>query len=490
MLNPAQHPSLRVVIALTFMLAGTAWADTLTLVTSPSSQGANDSLNWSQQGADGKILAASFTGKTALGSTVTVGLAGANSVISVVCAATPCSWTGLGFTAGHSLLWTSDALNGGNGPVTLTFPKGVSGLGALIQADLPGVFTAKIQVFNGTTSLGSVTLASSTGNATYIGVLDQTGPNITSAVISLTTCATTCTDFAIDTVAITAAAPTTTTLAASANPSVFGQSVVFTATVSPNTATGTVTFKDAALVLGTSAVVSGKAQLTSTTLAPGAHSITATYSGSTAFLSSTSAALPHSVNKASTKTTVVSSANPSVFGQSVTFTATVAAVAPGSGTPAGTVTFKNGAAILGNGTLSAGKATFSTASLTPGSHSITVTYNGNVDFNTSTSAVLAQTVNKASTKTTVVSSANPSVFGQPVTFTATVAAVAPGSGTPAGTVTFKNGAAILGNGTLSGGKATFSTATLARGAHSITAVYSGSVSALGSVSAVLTQTVN
>ena len=204
MLNPARHHLLLVVIALTFMLAGTAWADTLTLVTSPSAQGANDSLNWSQHGTDGKVLAASFSGKTALGSTVTIGLAGANSVISVVCAATPCSWTGLGFTAGHSLLWTSDALNGGNGPVTLTFPKGVSGLGALIQADLPGVFTAKIQVFNGTTSLGSVTLASSTGNATYIGVLDQTGPNITSAVISLTTCATTCPDFAIDTVAINA----------------------------------------------------------------------------------------------------------------------------------------------------------------------------------------------------------------------------------------------------------------------------------------------
>jgi hypothetical protein len=204
MLNPARYHLLLVVIALTLTLAGTAWADTLTLVTSPSSQGANDSLNWSQQGADGKVLAASFTGKTALGSTVTVGLAGANSVVSVVCAATPCSWTGTGFTAGHSLLWTSDALNGGNGPVTLTFAKGVSGLGAVVQADLPGAFTAKIQVFNGATSLGSFTVASSTGAATYIGVLDQTGPNITKAVFSLTTCATTCTDLAIDTVAIKA----------------------------------------------------------------------------------------------------------------------------------------------------------------------------------------------------------------------------------------------------------------------------------------------
>jgi hypothetical protein len=51
--------------------------------------------------------------------------------------------------------------------------------------------------------------------------------------------------------------------------------------------------------------------------------------------------------------------------QSVTFTATAAAVAPGSGTPTGTVTFKNGTTVLGTGTLSGGKATFATSVLTP-----------------------------------------------------------------------------------------------------------------------------
>ena len=491
MSNPFRH-LLPVAIALTLVLAGSARADTLAVVTSPSGQAATDSLNWSQLGGDGTVLGTSFTGKTALGSSVMVGLAGANSIISVVCLASPCSWTGMGLNAGHSLLWTSDALNGGNGPVTLTLAKPVAGLGAFLQADLPAAFTAKIQVFNGATSLGSFTVASSTGVATYIGVLDKTGANITSAVFSLTSCATICTDFALDSVAITApvAVATAATLAASVNPSVFGQAVVFTATVSPNTATGTVTFKDGAVGLGTSTLVSGKASLTSTSLAPGSHSITATYSGSTAFLSSTSAALPHTVNKASTKASVVSSHNPSVFGQSVTFAVTVSAVAPGSGTPTGTVTLKNGTAALGTVTLSGGKATFSTSALTPGTHLITVSYNGNVDFSSSTSAALGQTVNKASTKTTVVSSHNPSVFGQSVTFTATLAAVAPGSGTPTGTVTFKNGATVLGTGTLSGGKATFSTSTLTRGAHSITAGYSGSVSDLGSTSAVLTQTVN
>jgi hypothetical protein len=109
-------------------------------------------------------------------------------------------------------------------------------------------------------------------------------------------------------------------------------------------------------------------------------------------------------------------------------------------------------------------------------HSITGVYSGDVSFTASTSAVLTQTVNKASTNTTMASSANPSVTGQTVTYTATVAAVAPGSGTATGTVAFKDGVATIGctggTQTLNGsGIATcqFSNASMAD--HSITAVY-------------------
>ena len=283
---------------------------------------------------------------------------------------------------------------------------------------------------------------------------------------------------------------TSTIVHSSVNPSVFEQPVIFTATIAPNTATGTVTFKNGAVVLGTSSVVSGKATFSTSALAVGAHSITATYNGSTTFLASTSSVLSHPVNKASSSTKVISSHNPSVFDQSVTFTATVAAVAPGSGTPTGTVTFKNGATVLGTGSLSSGKATFSTSALGVGPHSITAVYGGSINFNTSASAVLTETVNKAASSTTVVSSHNPSVFGQSVTLTATVAAVTPGSGTPTGTVTFKNGATVLGTGTLSSGKAAFSISALAVGPHSITATYGGSINYNTSVSAVLTETVN
>ncbi|MDV9203199.1 Ig-like domain-containing protein, partial [Streptomyces sp. Wh19] len=58
---------------------------------------------------------------------------------------------------------------------------------------------------------------------------------------------------------------------------------------------------------------------------------------------------------------------------------------------------------------------------------------------------------------------DPSVFGEVKTLTATVAVVAPGAGTPGGTVDFFDGATLLGTGTLSGGVATFTTSTLAIG---------------------------
>src|SRR5205085_2877258 len=144
-------------------------------------------------------------------------------------------------------------------------------------------------------------------------------------------------------------------------------------------------------------------------------------------------------------TALGSSPNPSVSGQSVTFTATVTS---GGGTPTGTVTFKDGTTTLGTGTLSAGKATFSTSSLAVGTHSITAAYGGAASFHGSTSSALSQTVNKASTATALASSANPSVFAQPVAFIATVSPVAPGGGVPSGTVTFKDGTTTLGTAAL------------------------------------------
>ena len=88
------------------------------------------------------------------------------------------------------------------------------------------------------------------------------------------------------------------------------------------------------------------------------------------------------------------------------------------------------------------------------------------------------------------SSANPSKFGQAVTFTVTVAATVPGSGIPAGTVQFTDGTTVLATVTLSKGRATFTTSILSVGSHAMRAIYAGNSKFNPKKSAVLTQTVN
>jgi archaellum component FlaF (FlaF/FlaG flagellin family) len=211
MLDRARGGRIRGLIVVLLFATSAAWADTLVQVTSQAGQGANDSIGWKQLGGDQKLLLASFSAKSGAGTTHTVTLAGANSVVSVVCSTTPsnCSWTGgTGFATGDSLIWTSDAGNGGNGPVKLTFGTPMAGAGALIQANIPGQFTAKIEAFNGATSLGAFTVTSDkNGDAAYIGLKDQTAANITSVIFSLTSCAATCTDFGIDTAYLNVGAP-------------------------------------------------------------------------------------------------------------------------------------------------------------------------------------------------------------------------------------------------------------------------------------------
>ncbi|NTU74214.1 hypothetical protein HGB07_08825, partial [Candidatus Roizmanbacteria bacterium] len=95
-------------------------------------------------------------------------------------------------------------------------------------------------------------------------------------------------------------------------------------------------------------------------------------------------------SKLSTTTTLTSSKNPSTPGQSVTLTAKVST---SSGTPTGTVTFKDGTTTLGTGSLSSGQAKFTTTSLSAGTHSITAVYGGSTGYLTSTSSTLKQVVN-------------------------------------------------------------------------------------------------
>jgi hypothetical protein len=297
---------------------------------------------------------------------------------------------------------------------------------------------------------------------------------------------------------------TTTTLTSSANPSGAGNSVTFTATVAPTTGTGTptgtVTFLDGTTTLGTgtlnSSGVATFSTSTSTPLTVGTHSITAKYDGDSNFTGSTSTALSQVVNPATT-TTLSSSANPSVSGQPVTFTATVAP-STGTGTPTGTVTFMDGTATLGTGTLnSSGVATLTipntttTTPLSVGTHSVTAVYGGSTSFGSSTSTAVSQVVDQATTSTALTSLPNPSSFQQTVTLTATVTTTSPGVGTPTGTVTFMDGSTALSTQTLNtSGVATFATSTLGVATHSITAVYNGDTNHKTSTSSAASQVVN
>jgi hypothetical protein len=140
---------------------------------------------------------------------------------------------------------------------------------------------------------------------------------------------------------------------------------------------------------------------------------------------------------------------------------------------------------------SAGRATFTTASLSRGNHAINATYGGDGNFLGSAHGNYGQAVLKDATTATTTPSANPVVVGNTLTLTATVQANAPGGGMPTGMVTFKDITTVLGTGTLnSAGQATFSTAALTVGTHAITATYGGDNNFTASVSPILAEVVN
>jgi ELWxxDGT repeat protein len=287
---------------------------------------------------------------------------------------------------------------------------------------------------------------------------------------------------------------------ASVNPSVYGQAVIFTATVASGgpaagPPTGSVSFLDGSSVLGTASLdSSGRATMSTAALTGGNHSISATYGGDTHFRTAASLFYGQAVRKDNTSLTISSSPNPSVYGQTVTFVAQVKSAGPAAGPPTGSVIFKDGATVLSNKALnSSGVATFTTNLLSSGFHTLTAIYSGDKNFSTSqgNDAAIPQSVKKDATTTSVRASPNPSIFGDPVTFTATVHVMPPGSVVAKGVVTFKDGTTQLGTGALNAaGVATFSTAALSVGNHSITAQYPGTNNFTGSVSPVFGQGVH
>ena len=316
---------------------------------------------------------------------------------------------------------------------------------------------------------------------------------------------------------------TTTTVVVSSTPgnmSEYGQPVTFTATVTPGAPgvgvpAGNITFDVNGVPALTEALNDGTAQFTPTTPLPvGPDTITAFYAGGGSFDPSDNTANPlvQTVSKDTTTTTLVSSGPATtVYGQPLTFTATVAIPGPGAGTPGGTVTFYlevhsgsfTGLVALGQPVpvsttdgVTTAMLTWSTLPISP-AESVVAIYSGDGNDKGSTSNTVTQTVVQDSVTTTLTSSTGgTSVFGQPVTFTATVTVQGPGAGTPTGTVTFYDGTTQLGQPVPVSTSQGVTTAALTWSAlsvnpdHSITAVYSGGGTNLGSTSKPLIQAVN
>ena len=356
-----------------------------------------------------------------------------------------------------------------------------------------GTPTGSVEFFDGTTPIGTTPLSGSTA-AVSTAALSAGTHSITAQYrgdgnFSSSTSSPATVPFRM--------ASTTTKLSSSASTLVFGQSVTFSATIGVVARRGRTHglrhLQGRPTTLGTGALNStNQATFATTTLAVGSHTITAVYGGDPNFSGSTSVALAQTVSKDGSTAAITSSASPSVLNQSVSFTVTVSAAAPGSGTPTGTVQFRIDGSKFGSAVALAGGSATSTSisTLKLGNHTITASYSGDGNFTASTAPSFTQVVNKDNTTTSLVVTVNPSVYGQSISFTARVAAVAPGTGTPTGTVTFFDGSTTLSTVTLTAGAATYTTTKLVTGQHAITAFYNGNSTFAISTSAALTQTVN
>ena len=226
----------------------------------------------------------------------------------------------------------------------------------------------------------------------------------------------------------------------SANPSTYNQSVTFTATITgdnglakrkgakPRDVTGTVSWSaNTGCADSTVSGYPGVATCTTTSLAVGTDTVTASYGGD-ANHNAGSGSVSQEVDPSNGSVSVVSSLNPSGYGQSVTFTATVTSAS-------GTLRHRNGVKpqdVTGTVSWSAntgcadstvsgypGVATCTTTTLAAGTDTVTASYGGDTNHDAGSGSV-SQEVDASNGNVSVGSSLNPSTYNQSVTFTATV----------------------------------------------------------------------
>jgi len=365
--------------------------------------------------------------------------------------------------------------SGSSAPTTITLASSgspsVFGQAVLFTAAVSassGTPTGTVIFYDGSTVIGSAGLAN--GSAVIsVSTLVVGSQSITAAYQGSSNFGAS-TSVAINQVVNPAS--TATSLTSSLNPARINQTVTYSAVVASQdggAATGTVTFQDGGATVAVVGVSSNQAAYSTSYAATGTHVITATYSGDGNNRGSASSPLSEEIDgtPVRSKTTVVTSGSPSLVGQTVTFTATVTS-AYGAIPDGELVTFHMDGRVIGTGTTAGGVATCATSSLKATEGDIVATYAGDAKFSPSSGGV-RQLVQLAPTTTSLVSSPNPSLREQPVTFTAQVTTTGPRN--PSGRVTFVGGTPRSTTVYLVDGVATL-TRSMANSA-SITAEYSG-----------------
>lgn len=225
---------------------------------------------------------------------------------------------------------------------------------------------------------------------------------------------------------------------------------------------------------GAQAIQILRASFTTSSLPVGIHTIDATLNGANNNPMAGAPTITFEVVPGTTTTTLSGGGAPILAGEEATFVATVTANGNTSG---GAVSFYDGTTLLGTSFPFGGVATLHTTKLLGGMRTITAIYSGDAGHNPSTSAPVMQIVNTNTSVTTLSSTPNPSRPQQPVTFTAQAAAASPGTGVAQdGSVTFKEGATVLGTVPISNGIAQLGLSSLLLGNHAITAQFNSPLS--------------
>jgi hypothetical protein len=294
----------------------------------------------------------------------------------------------------------------------------------------------------------------------------------------------------------TSVSSATTALTSSSNPSSIGQAVTFAATVTSQgfkiMPTGTVSFFDGTKTFGTVELNGNVANITTSGLSIGTHSITAVYSGDSNFIGSSSNTLKQLVQGAyGVVSPTTENFGPILIGQTSTQRLISLKNTGGSELTISSISISGDFALPVNRCAEGVKpSTHCNVEITftphtPGTQTGTLTFTDNAPNSPQTVSLTGTGSNVASTTTTLSSSPNPSTFGEAVKFTAVVTPVPPDGET----VSFMKGTTVLGMGTLSDGSGSFTTSTLKVGTTPVTADYGGDADFKGSKSKPVKQVV-